>query len=237
MAATFDLDYLDIDGDRAMLESLKGKRVGRLLVHIHRPKDVEYVVACKSVYRLELWSWKGPDLTALQGLAVRYLHLVRGQQTSARGLNTSRLKHLWLHSCGKLRELDIASLPWLCVWACNNFDLDSLASVQGLVGLDIGPRREIRSLAFVARCQSLKFLSIDTSSWKTTDFDPVARAPALEIVGFTRLGLAHAEALSRANPKLLIGVTGAHCYLQAGRRVTEADYLKRRQAFNKKYGG
>jgi hypothetical protein len=91
-------------------------------------------------------------------------------------------------------------------------------------------------LAFVAKCRSLKFLSIDTSSWKTADFHPLARAPALEIVGFTRLGLALAEALSRANPKLLIGVTAANCYLQAGRRVTEADYLKRRQALNKKYG-
>jgi hypothetical protein len=104
------------------------------------------------------------------------------------------------------------------------------------VGLDIGPRREIRSLAFAAKCRSLKCLFIDTSAWKTSDFQPLARAPALEIAGFTRLGLAHAEALSKANPKLLIGVTGSNCYLAGGRRVTKAAYLKRRRAFNKKYG-
>jgi hypothetical protein len=236
MATKFDIDHLDIDGDPAMLRSLKGKRIGRLIVHVHRPEDAECVAACKSVERLELWSWKGPDLAALQALPVRYLRLVRGQQTSVQGLNASRLKKIWLHGCGKMRELRIRRLPWLWVWACNNFDLDTLASIQGLVGLDIGPRREIRSLAFVAKCRALKCLSIDTSSWKTSDFRPLARAPALEIVGFTRLSLDHAEALSKANPRLLIGVTGADCYLRGGRQVTKADYLKRRRAFNKKYG-
>src|SRR5262249_31673361 len=138
MATAFDIDELDIDGDRAMLERLKGKRVGTLVVHIHRADDAEYVGSCKSVDRLELWGWKGADLTALHVLAVKYLRLVRGQQTSAKGLNTSRLKRLWVHSCGKLRELQIHRLPSLWVWACNNFDLDSLAPVRGLVGLDIG---------------------------------------------------------------------------------------------------
>src|SRR5262249_15455280 len=74
----FDIDYVDIDGDRAMLESIKGKRIGRLVVHIHRPDDADYVASCKSVDRLEIWGWKGPDLTVLQGLAITYLRLVRG---------------------------------------------------------------------------------------------------------------------------------------------------------------
>ena len=220
-----------------MLESIKGKRIGRLVVHIHRPDDAKYVASCKSVDRLEIWGWKGPDLTVLQGLAVRYLRLVRGQQVSAKGLNTTRLKKLSLHGCGKLTHLQIPRIPWLWLWACNNFDLDSLGSVHGLVGLDIGPRREIRSLEFVAKCTSLKFLSIDTNSWKTEDFRPLARARALKIVGFTRLRPGKVEAISKLNPKLLVGAMSADFCMLAGRRVTKDDYLKLRRSFNKKYGG
>ena len=199
---------------------------GRLVVHVHRPDDAGCVAACKSVERLELSDWKATDLAALRGLPVTHLRLIRGQQTSVKGLDTSRLKQVWLHGCGKVRELQIPRLPWLWHWACNNFDLDTLASVRGLVGLDIGPRREIRSLASVASCRSLKCLFIDTNSWKTSDFRPLARAPALELVGFTRLRRVHAEALSQANPKLVTGA-GANCYLKAGQRVDEAVYLKR----------
>jgi hypothetical protein len=235
MATAFDIDQLDIDGDRGLLESLRGQRVGRLVVHIRRPADADCVAACKSVERLELWGWKGTDMTALRGLAVKYLRLVRGRQTSVKGLNASRLKQIWLHACGRVRELHIPRLPWLWLWACNNFDLDSVASVRGLVGLDIGPRREIRSLAFVARCRSLKCLLIDTNSWKTSDFSPLVRAPALELVAFTRLRPAQAVALSQANPRLLVRA-GADCHLRAGQRVDNAEYLDRRRAFNKRYG-
>jgi hypothetical protein len=236
MPGAFDIDHLDIDGDRAILESLKGKRVGRLVVHVHRPDDAQYVASCKSVDRFELWGWKGPDLTALQGLAVRYLRLVRGEQTSVKGLNTNRLKKIWLHACGKLRELHIPRLPWLWVWACNNLDLDSLASVRGLVGLDIGPqRREIRSLEFVAHCRYLKCLMIDAHSWKVKDFRPLVRPPALKLACFNGgLRPASVEAISRANPRLFIAV--GNRYMQGGRPMTEADYLKRRRAFNKEYG-
>jgi hypothetical protein len=236
MATAFDIEHLDIDEDRSGLESLRGKRIGRLVVHIRRPDDAEHVASCKTVDRLELWGWTEPDLTSIKGLAVRYLRMVRGRQTSVKGLNTKRLKKLWVHSCGKLRELDIPRLPWLWVWACNNLDPDSFGSVRGLVGLDFDMRREISSLAFVPKCPSLKCLTIDTYSWKTQDFHPLVVAPALEIVGFTRLKPALVEALSSANPKLLIGATGTNCYMQAGRRVAEEAYLKRRRAFNKKYG-
>ena len=44
------------------------------------------------------------------------------------------------------------------------------------------------------------------------------------------------EALSLANQKLLIGHTNSNCFMRAGHRVTAEDYLKRRRAFNKKYG-
>jgi hypothetical protein len=40
----------------------------------------------------------------------------------------------------------------------------------------------------------------------------------------------------QANPKLLVGVTGADRYMQGGRAMTKDDYMKRRRAFNKKYG-
>jgi hypothetical protein len=235
MAAAFDIEQIDVNEDRSSLESLRGKRVGRLVVHIRKSEDAEHVASCKRVDRLELWSWKEPDLTSLKGLAVRYLDMIRGRQTSVKGLNTKRLKKLWVRSCGKLRELDIPRLPCLWVWACNNLDLDSLGSVHGLVGLDIGMRREISSLGFVAKCRSLKCLLIDTYSWKTQDFQPLVDAPALEIVGFTRLKPALVEALSAANQKLVIAA-GTNCYMQAGRRVAKEDYLKRRRAFNKKYG-
>jgi hypothetical protein len=236
MVAALDIEHLEIDQDRSGLESLKGKRIGRLVVHIRLPDDVEHIASCKNVDRLELWGWKEPDLTSLKSLAVRYLRMVRGRQTSVKGLNTKRLKMLWVHSCGKLRELDIPRLSWLWVWACNNLDLDSLGSVRGLVGLDVGMRREIRSLAFVAKCRSLKCLTIDTYSWKTRDFRPLAKAPALQLAGFPRLGRAYVEAISTANQKLLIGGTGANCYMWAGRRVAKEEYLKHRRAFNKEYG-
>src|SRR5436190_21460108 len=103
--AAFDIEQLDINEDRSALESLRGKRIGRLVVHIRRSDDAEHVASCKSVDRLELWGWKEPDLAAIKGLAVRYLRMVRGRQTSVKGLNTKRLKMLWVHSCGKLREL------------------------------------------------------------------------------------------------------------------------------------
>ena len=70
MVTTVDIDHLDIDGDRAKLESLKGKRVGRLVLHMHRPDEAEYVASCKSVDRLEIWGWKGADLASLQDLPV-----------------------------------------------------------------------------------------------------------------------------------------------------------------------
>src|SRR5205823_2714774 len=129
---------LDINEDRASLKSLAGQRVGRLVVHIRKPDDAEHIASCKTVDRLELWGWKEPDLTSLNGLAVRYLRMVRGRQTSLKELNAQRLKMIWVHSCGKLQELDIPRLPWLWVWACNKFDPDSLGSVRGLAGLDFG---------------------------------------------------------------------------------------------------
>jgi len=233
--AAFDIENLDIDEDRSRLESLRGKRIGRLVVHIREPDDAERVASCKSVDHLELWGWKEPDLTSIEGLAVKYLRMVRGRQTSVKGLNSKRLKKLSVQSCGKLRELDIPHLPWLWVWACNNLDANSFGSVRGLVGLDFHMRREISSLAFVAECRSLKCLSIDTYSWKTQDFQPLVEAPALELVGFSRRCPAFIEALSVANQKLLIGHTDSGCFMRAGRRVTEEDYLKGRRAFNKKY--
>jgi hypothetical protein len=44
---TLDIDQLEIDGDGARLESLAGQRVGRLVVHMHRPEEAEYVASCK----------------------------------------------------------------------------------------------------------------------------------------------------------------------------------------------
>jgi hypothetical protein len=230
------IGHLDIDGDRAMLESLAGKRVGRLVVHIRHADESEWVASCKSVDHLEVWGWKAPDLTALQSLSVRYLRLIRGQQTSLNGLNTRRLKRVWAHSCGKLYTLHIPRLPWLWLWGCNNFDLDSLGGVRDLVGLDIGPRREIRSLGFVAQCRFLRSLAIDTRSWKTKDFTPLARAPALELVGLSGTRMPNLEAVSKANPRLFIGLNACDYYIQGSRRMTKADYLRRRRAFNKKYG-
>jgi hypothetical protein len=230
------IEHLDINEDRSRLVSLRGKRIGRLVVHIHKPDDARHVASCKSVDRLELWGWSEPDLTAIRSLAVKYLRMVRGRQASVKGLNTKRLKKLWVHSCGKLRSLDISRLPWLWVWACNNLDTDTLGSLRGLVGLDFDMRREINSLAFVAKCRSLKCLKIDTYSWKTQDFQPLVEAPALELVGFSRRCPAFIEALSLANQKLLIGHTDSGCFMRAGRPVTKEEYLKRRRAFNKKYG-
>jgi hypothetical protein len=234
--AAFDLEHLEIDKDRSPLECLKGQRVGRLVIHIRRAGDAGQVAACKSVDCLELWGWQEPDLTSIQGLAVRHLRLVRGRQTSVKGLNTKGLKKLWVQSCGELRELDIPSLPWLWVWACNKFDPDCLGSVRGLVGLDFDMRREIRSLAFVARCRSLKCLSIDTYAWKTQDFRPLVEAPALELVGFSRRRPGFIEALSAARPKLMVGHTDSGSFMRAGSRVAKEEYLNARRAFNKKYG-
>jgi hypothetical protein len=237
MAKTaFDIEYLEIDKDRSRLESLSGKRVGRLVIHVRRAEDAGHVTACKSVDDLELWGWKEPDLTSIRGLAVRHLRMVRGRQTSVKGLNTKGLKKLWVQSCGELRELDIPSLPWLWVWACNKFDPDCLGSVRGLVGLDFDMRREIKSLAFVAACRSLKCLGIDTYAWKTQDFRPLVKAPALELVGFSRRRPAFIEALSIARPKLFVGHTDSGCFMRAGRGVAKEDYLNARKAFNEKYG-
>ena len=105
-----------------------------------------------------------------------------------------------------------------------------------LVGIDIGPRREIRSLDFVARCRVLRCLMIDAHSWKVKDFQPLVRAPALQLVGFNGLRPVGFEALSKANPKLFIGLIAANRYFQNGRPMTNADYLKHRRAFNKRYG-
>src|SRR5437764_15340250 len=98
--------------------------------------------------------------------------MVRGRQTSVKGLNTKRLKKLWVHSCGNLRSLDIPRLPWLWVWACKNLEHDTLGSLRGLVGLDFDMRREISCLAFVAKCRFVKYLKINTYSWKAQDFQP-----------------------------------------------------------------
>jgi hypothetical protein len=236
LVKTLDIDHLDIDGEGAKFESLEGKRVGRLVVHMHRSDEAKFIVSCKSVDWLEIWGWKEPDLASLQGLPVRYLRLIRGRQTSVKGLNTRRLRQVWAHSCGKLKELCIPRLPALWLWGCNNFDLDSLDSVRGLSVLDIGPRREIRSLAFVSRCRFLKCLMIDTNSWKTKDFTPLARARALELVGLSGTRLPNLEAVSKAKPELFIGMNAADYFIQGGRRMTKADYLKRRRAFNRKYG-
>jgi hypothetical protein len=187
------------------------------------------------VDHLEIWGWKGLDLASLRDLPVRYLRLIRGQQTSVEGLNTSRLRQVWAHSCGKLRELKVPRLPALWLWGCNNFDLDSLGTVHGLSVLDIGPRREIRSLAFVSKCRFLKCLMIDTHSWKTKDFTPLARARALELVGLSGTRLPNLEAVGKANPGLFIGINAADYFIQGSRRMTKADYLKRRRAFNRKY--
>src|SRR5258708_23974422 len=113
MAAFFDIEHLVINEDRSSLESVRGKRVGRLEVHICGSQDAEHIAACKNVDRLELWGWKEPDLTSIHGVAVKYLRLVRGRQTSVKGLSGKRLKLLQVHSCGQVRELDIPRLPSL----------------------------------------------------------------------------------------------------------------------------
>jgi hypothetical protein len=235
-ATAFDIEHLEIDNDRSRLESVRGKRVGRLVIHVRRAEDAGRVTACKSVDRLELWGWKEPDLTSIRGLAVGHLRMVRGRQTSVKGLNTKGLKKLWVQSCGALRELNIPSVPWLWVWACNTFDPDCLGSVRGLVGLDFDMRKEIGSLAFVAACRSLKCLTIDTYAWKTEDFRPLVEAPALELVGFSRRRPAFIEALSIARPELLVGHTDSGCFMRAGSRVGKEEYLNARKAFNQEYG-
>jgi len=169
----YDIEQLEINEDRSALESLKGKRIGRLVVHIQGPRDAEYVASCKSVEHLELWSWREPDLTSIKDLAVGYLRMIRGRQTSVKGLNTECLKMVWLHACGKVQTLDIPRLPRLWIWASNNFNLDSLGAISELAILDIGMRKEINSLEFVAKCRDLKCLSIDTYAWKTQDFQPL----------------------------------------------------------------
>jgi len=236
MAAALDVEQLYIEEDRAKLRLLKDKRIGRLVVYIRKPADAERLAACKSIDFLEVRGWKEPDLSALQGLAVRSLHLVGGSLTSLKGLNTKRLKCLWVHACGRLRELAVPPFPWLRLWASNNLDLDCLGSVRGLVGLDIGMRKVIDSLAFVAKCRTLRFLTIDAYAWKSQDFRPLGRAPALEIVGFTRLKRSVVEAIGKVNRKLLIGGTSCNCYMRDGRPTSADDYQKLRRAFNKRYG-
>jgi hypothetical protein len=59
MAPALDIEQLDIDEDRSSLESLRGKRVGRLVVHIRRPDDAEHVASCKSVDHLEFVGLEG----------------------------------------------------------------------------------------------------------------------------------------------------------------------------------
>jgi hypothetical protein len=236
MASLFDFDQLDIDEDRSLLAQLDGKRIKRLSVTIKKPGDAAHIASCKSVDWLVLRGWKEPDLSALAGLAVKSLHLVRGSQTSLKGLNIRRLKFLWVHACGRLRTLEIPRLAWLNVWASNNLDLDSLGSIRGLAGLDIGMRKAIDSLAFVARRRSLRFLTIDAYAWKTNDSAPLGQAPALEIAGFTRLRKPTIEAISKVNRRLLVGGTGCDCYMCNGRPATEEEYMKLRRALNKEYG-
>lgn len=239
MTARYDFESLYIFGeasfkeDRAKLTLLPGKRVFQLDVHIERPSDVEFVASCKVVEHLTLRSWAHLDLSPLKGLAAKYVHLVGGRQTSVRGLNTKRLNSLWVHACGKLRELGVAAIPHVRIWACNNLDLDCLAKVRGLVGLDIGMRRVINSLAFVGRCRALRFLHIDTRSMKTRDFRPLVEAPALELAAINGMKRADVEATSKANRKLLIWAEG--CCMLDGNLVTKEDYLKRRKALNNKY--
>jgi hypothetical protein len=89
---------------------------------------------------------------------------------------------------------------------------------------------------FVARCRVLRCLMIDAHSWKVKNFQPLVRAPALQLVGFNGLRPVGFEAISKANPKLFIGLIAANRYFQNGRPMTNADYLKHRRAFNKRYG-
>ena len=237
MPSALDIEQLDINEDSSALESVKGKRIGRLVVHIQGTRDPEYIAACKSVDHLELWSWREQDLTSISNLRVNYLRMIRGRQTSVKGLNTEWLKMVWLHACGKVRTLEIPRLPRLWLWASNNFNLDTLGAIDGLAILDIGMRKEINSLEFVARCRDLKCLSIDTYAWKTQNFKPLAEAPELELVGFTRLKPALIEEISASNTKLLVGSTGSNFFMKAGHRVDDDEYLKRRKAFNDQYGG
>jgi len=55
-------------------------------------------------------------------------------------------------------------------------------------------------------------------------------------VGFTRLKPALIEAISAANPRLLVGSTGSNFFMQAGLRVDDGEYLKRRKVFNERLG-
>jgi hypothetical protein len=68
------------------------------------------------------------------------------------------------------------------------------------------------------------------------DFRPLVQARALQLVGFNGLRPVGFEAISKVNPKLFIGLIAADRYVQNGRPMTNADYLKRRRAVNKRYG-
>jgi len=230
--SSYDRDFLLIDDDRSKLRLLKRKRVRRVILHIDRPSDVEALAACAAVNDLELWSWPVYDFAALSKLAVKCLRLVRGRQTSLRGLNLSRLRRLWLQDCRQLTDLSGCRISSLTMDACNRFDLNSLGAVEGLISLCIARHKRIDSFDFISGCRELRSLSVGTHSLRTRDFKPLIDGPLLEVLYVGWLKPAEIEAISRARPRLF--VAGSGCAMLAG-APAKMSAAGRREAFDKKY--
>jgi len=229
----YDRDSVVIeDNNRSFLPHLRGKRVRRLVLHVRRPSDVEHIAHCDGVEDLELWSWKETDFTALGALAVRRLRLVRGRQTSLRGLNLSRLRRLELTECRSLLNLSGLCVPALSLELCNSFDLDSLSTIEGLLSLDLGHNR-IESFDFLTGCRSLRGLGVGTDPPRPKDFGPIINSSTLELVYCSWLKKAEIETISLGNPRLFVS---SYQYDMLGGVPVSESYSRRLEAFNQKYG-
>jgi len=88
-------------------------------------------------------------------------------------------QHACCSNCSRLVSFDGAEVSYLDLQSCRNVDLSTLASVRGLVNLQIvGSGPVVTDFGFATRCRELKNLTI-TTVHNTADFSALGRVPAL----------------------------------------------------------
>lgn len=230
-AREYDLSYLsNMDGEgphrvqshQEALSQAAGKKIRWLMARVNKPADADAIAACREVDHLWVWGWPDPDLARLRHLAPVALRLVRGRQSSLRGLNDSRLRTLWLDGPSKVLALQPLAAPHVELGGCNGLDLNTLENVRGLACLSMQSMKSIPTLAFVSHCPALEGLTFAGYAFKATDLSPLTQSRSLRLIYSNKLKDDQVAAIGSQNRRVF--VCNERTAFEAGKSVASFEY-------------
>lgn len=189
---------------RRSLEVIPHLRLDRLSVDVRSDTDADFIGACRGPLSfLSIDHWRQPDFRALASLQVKRAKIIDAMAVTSAGINCDQLAHLWFGECGRLSRLEGIRAPQIWIEACNQLDLDTLESVQGLRALRLTSLRNLKSFDFLHGCRSLDHISL-TATRIPIDRSGLIESASLKLVFLSR-PLPELLEIGAANPRLILG--------------------------------